>query len=87
MARLKAKTSASMRLADAALTWERDFFDRHVRPEEDRLSMFLYIYLNPYRAGLCAKGDRWPWYYCCAEDWGWFGQMLDAERPIPEWLA
>ena len=32
MARLKAKTSASMRLADPALRWERDFFDRHVRP-------------------------------------------------------
>ncbi len=87
LARLKAKTSPVLAAFTSALMWERDFFDRHIRAEEDRLSLFLYIFLNPYRAGLCARTDRWPWYFCREEDWVWFAPLLDQDRPVPEWLA
>ncbi len=88
--RLKSKTHASLRAvaanSAASLAWERDFYDHHVRPDEDRLAPFLYIFLKPYRADLCATGDRWPGYYCCDEDWSWFKGELNTERPYPEWL-
>lgn len=88
--RLKSKTKSPLRAVAAhsatSLAWERDFYDHHVRPDEDRLALFLYIFLNPYRADLCATGDRWPWYYCCDEDWLWFKEELNTERPYPEWL-
>jgi REP element-mobilizing transposase RayT len=87
VARLKAKTRAALAVADAALEWERDFFDRHIRPDEDRLSLFLYLYLKPYRANLCAQDRQWPYFYCRSEDWIWFKDMLDFDRPVPEWLA
>ena len=55
-------------------------------PHEDRLALFLYIFLNPYRARLCAPGERWPGYFCREEDWSWFNGELNSERPYPEWL-
>jgi REP element-mobilizing transposase RayT len=88
--RLKSKTKSSLSAvaanSAASLDWERDFYDHHVRPDEDRLALFLYIFLNPYRAGLCATGDAWPWYYCRDDDWSWFSDLLAENRPYPEWL-
>jgi REP element-mobilizing transposase RayT len=84
--RLKSKTKSSLRGIPASLAWERDFYDHHVRPDEDRLPIFRYILLNPHRAGLCAREDRWPWYFCREEDCAWFKDQLDVERPYPEWL-
>lgn len=82
--RLKSKTAANLRLS--GLTWERDVFDRQLRPDDDRLAVFLYIYLNPYRAKLCRPDERWPWYYCRSEDWDWFQNYLDCDLPPPAWL-
>lgn len=82
--RLKAKTSASLRAK--GLSWERGFFDRQLRPDDNRMSLFLYIYLNPYRAGLMERSGQWPHYYCREEEWLWFRDMLDADLPHPEWL-
>jgi hypothetical protein len=88
--RLKSKTKSSLRAVAAhsatSLAWERDFYDHHVRPDEDRLAIFHYIFLNPHRAGLSATGDRWPWYFCREADWSWFKGELNTERPYPEWL-
>jgi putative transposase len=86
VARLKSKTKPALMALDRTLDCERDFFDRHIRPEDERLSLFLYVFLNPYRAGLCSRTDRWPWYFCREEDWAWFAPLLDQDRPVPEWL-
>lgn len=86
IARLKSKTKAALSACSPSLVWERGFFDHHVRPEDERLALFLYIFLNPHRAGLCSKDGIWPWYYCCEEDWAWFKGLLDTDRPQPEWL-
>ncbi len=84
VARLKARTAAFLKAA--GLGWERNFYDHRVRPDEESLSLFLYIYLNPYRAGFCSRVDRWPWFYCSVPDWRWFRNCLQEERPPPEWL-
>jgi REP element-mobilizing transposase RayT len=82
--RLKAKTASELRQAD--LQWERGFFDHQIRPNDDDLALFLYVFLNPYRAGLCGRGERWLWYFCHPDDWTWFQANLEADRPLPEWL-
>lgn len=85
VSRLKAKTSAALR--EKGYTWERDFFDHRLRGGDDVLDVFLYIYLNPYRAGLCARSEAWPWFHCHPDDWVWFRDYLNEDRPPPEWLA
>jgi len=87
VARLKAKTKPVLQTANEELKWERDFFDRLLRPEEDRIAIFLYLFLNPYRAGLCQRNDHWPSYQCRNEDWEWFQNYLETDLPCPEWLA
>jgi putative transposase len=83
--RLKAKTSPALRGKD--LKWEHDFFDRKLRSDEPLLPIFLYIYLNPYRAELCKTAEKWVDYRCCEDDWGWFRPLLDQDSPPPEWLT
>jgi REP element-mobilizing transposase RayT len=75
-------------LRKSGLRWQQAYFDHRMRSEEDRLPVFLYIFLNPYRDGLLPQIERWPGYYCCAEDWAWFGALTsDGSVPVPEWLA
>jgi REP element-mobilizing transposase RayT len=85
VSRLKAKTSAGLRAV--GIGWERGFFDHRLRAGDDMLDVFLYIFLNPYRAGLCARTESWPWFHCHPDDWKWFRAYLNADRPPPEWLA
>lgn len=51
------------------LRWQPSFYDHRLRSEDELLPTFLYIFLNPYRAHLCATVEKWPWYFCAPEDW------------------
>lgn len=82
--RLKAKTAAALNLATCE--WERDFFDRRLRPGDERLGVLLYLYLNPYRASLIARSEAWPHLFCCAEDWERLQHHLADDLPPLEWL-
>jgi len=73
-------------LRRAGLRWQRAYFDHRLRPEEDPLPVFLYIFLNPYRANLVQSNQTWPGYFCAEDDWCWFGGLTDASCPLPEWL-
>lgn len=73
-------------LRTAELRWQRACFDHRLRPDEDRLPVFLYIFLNPYRANLLQSPAPWPAYYCTPEDWSWFEPLTNATCPYPEWL-
>ncbi len=66
--------------------WERSFFDRQVREHDNILSLFLYIFLNPYRSKLIEHSKKWPYYHCCQEDWDWFSEFTNEDQPFPEWL-
>jgi len=83
--RLKAKTSPVLRTKN--LIWERNFSDHKLRPDEPLLPVFLYIYLNPYRAELCKPTEPWIDYRCCEDDWNWFRSLLNQDLPVPTWLA
>jgi REP element-mobilizing transposase RayT len=68
------------------LRWQHAYYDHRMRPEEDLLPVFLYIFLNPYRADLAQPRQTWPGYFCSEEDWRWFGELTGASCPFPEWL-
>ena len=66
--------------------WQQSFYDHCLHPDEDRLPVFLYMFLNPYRKKLIPVDRQWPGYYCAAEDWSWFGQLTKESCPEPAWL-
>ncbi|MBI4624983.1 MAG: transposase [Verrucomicrobia bacterium] len=68
------------------LSWQDGYHDHRMRPDEDRLPVFMYIFLNPYRGGLIAAAEKWPGYFCAVEDWDWFGPLTNSDVPFPEWL-
>ena len=93
---INADLSAAVRLFKGRLTpalrargiaWQPAFFDHRMRTDEDRLPVFRYIFLNPYRANLIKSDDRWPGSHCASADWEWFSSLTDNECPFPEWLA
>ena len=73
-------------LSGEGLRWQHAYFDHRVRSAEDLLPIFLYIFLNLYRAGLVPSPQTWPGYFCSEEDWRWFGELTNASCPHPEWL-
>jgi len=80
------KGRASPILRAANLSWQRGYFDHRLREDEDRLPIFLYIYLNPYRADLLKRDQQWPGFYCAPRDWAWFSLLTEEECPLPAWL-
>lgn len=74
-------------LRAAGLRWQSAYFDHRMRPEEDRLPVFRYIFLNPYRANLVAPTEKWPGCFCCPLDWAWFAPLTSDNCPFPEWLS
>jgi putative transposase len=74
-------------LRAARLGWQHACFDHRLRPNEDRLPVFLYTFLNAYRAGLISSHQVWPGYFCSTDDWTWFEPLTNAACPFPEWLT
>lgn len=81
---LKGRVSPALRIR--GLKWQEGFYEHRLRESEHVLPVFLYIYLNPYRAGLLSTEQTWSGYYCMPEDWKWFGEMTRDAVPQPEWL-
>ena len=80
----KGRTSVSLRRHQ--LKWERGYYDHRLRCDEDVWPVLLYVFLNPYRANLLPVSEPWSGYYCCPEDWEWFGPRTNQACPFPEWL-
>lgn len=70
-----------------AAHWQPSFYDHRLRDDDDRLPVFLYIFLNPYRAELLPVDQTWPGYCCAESDWAWFGQLTRESCPEPAWLG
>jgi len=73
-------------LRHRSLHWQDGFHEHRLRSDEDRLPVFLYLFLNPYRAGMITVSEAWPGYYCSPEDWKWFEPLTRSSVPFPEWL-
>jgi len=48
-------------LGHADFAWQRSYWDRHAREEEDVPAMVEYVLDNPVREGLCERWEDWPW--------------------------
>ena len=87
VARLKAKTRSSLAsIEGGSVRWQGNYFEHRLRPDERIEDVLRYIYLNPYRAGMVARMERYPWSWLHPEEAAWFTAQLDDERPYPEWL-
>jgi REP element-mobilizing transposase RayT len=42
-------------------TWQRSYWDRHVRGSEDLRQLVEYILDNPVRGGLSGRAEDWPY--------------------------
>ena len=85
IARLKSKSN--IHLKTQKLRWQKGYFEHTMRVHEDRMPVFLYIFLNPYKADLIPANGIWPWFICGIEDRVWFSDYLDKGLPEPAWLA
>ena len=60
--RLKSEVTRRARgLGHARFAWERSYWDRHARREEDVPGMVQYVLDNPVRKELCQRWEDWPW--------------------------
>jgi len=41
--------------------WQKDYFDRFLRSNENYREKWWYVLLNPVRKGLCRVPEEWPW--------------------------
>lgn len=68
--------------------WLRDFFEHRLRTEEALEDYALYIFLNPYRAGLVGANKTWPWWWAPEPQLFRFSENLNPDgTPPQEWLG
>ncbi len=85
VARLKTQTRDALR--GEALAWQRDFFEHRLRPEEAIEAYGLYVFLNPYRAGLVDTDGQWRHWMCPHPESFRFIAMLNPDGTPPgEWI-
>lgn len=71
----------------AAWRWQDDCFEHRLRPRESAASYAFYIFMNPYRAGLCDLSSWWDGWLCpSAGHLEFLGTLGDG--PVPaQWLT
>jgi len=86
LAKLKSQTNETLTAIDHA--WQRDFYEHRLRPNEDPEDYALYIFLNPYRAGLSPPAVCWPWWWTAVPEALRFPVLLDSTgAPPAEWIV
>ncbi len=83
----KMKALSKPTLSASDMEWQRDFWEHRLRPDEAANPYALYIFMNPYRAGLIGRTQTWPyWYHNPSVDFD-FLHMLDGGLYPPEvWM-
>jgi REP element-mobilizing transposase RayT len=68
--------------------WQYDGFEHRVRSFESIEDYAFYIFMNPYRAGLCPLTASWPWWICPEPRQIHFMTALELNQGVPlEWLG
>jgi REP element-mobilizing transposase RayT len=84
VARAKAKTKSS--LEAEGLSWQTNFYEHRLRPDDSAADVIRYLFLNPFRAGITPQGQRYRWFWLGAPEVEWFEPATDLGRPFPAWL-
>jgi REP element-mobilizing transposase RayT len=67
--------------------WQESAFERRLRPEESTDDYGLYVFMNPYRAGLVSLRESWPWWVCTEPSrFAFLDAVGSTGIPRPEWL-
>jgi putative transposase len=67
--------------------WQSDGFEHQVRSHESTEDYGFYIFMNPYRAGLCRLATPWPWWICPDSSIFRFLDAWQAGEAVPAaWL-
>jgi len=67
--------------------WQRDFWEHRIRPDEEFEAYGLYLFLNPYRAGLINADQSWSGWICPEPAQFRFSNALhEGGIPPKEWL-
>jgi REP element-mobilizing transposase RayT len=75
-------------MGQAPWRWQHDGFEHRLRRSESIDDYGFYIFMNPYRAGLCPLTDPWPWWLCPEPSVFRFLTALDRKQAVPAaWLG
>lgn len=71
----------------ATWRWQDDGFEHRLRERESIEDYGFYIFMNPYRAGICGSDLNWPWWVCPNPERLAFLSKLESNHPVPSaWL-
>ena len=86
--RVVAKWKARVRPVLGGDSWQANYFEHRLRPEESAERYAWYIFMNPYRAGLVTSDEVWRgWWPEPAVAWELLAAARPGPCPQPEWLA
>ena len=84
VARFKTQTR---RMLPAGASWQRNFFEHRLRPDESANEYAQYIFLNPYRRKRLALQEHWPfWILGTGADFDFLHQLDAGGCPPLMWL-
>ncbi len=79
--------SAVRRAVNFTAEWQRDLWERRLRPAEPAEDYALYIFMNPYRARLVPASETWSSGWLPDPELFRFTGALDSDgTPPSEWL-
>lgn len=68
-------------------SWQRNYFEHRLRPDETVGGYALYLFLNPYRARLIRHDEEWPgWIKGADFDFDFLHLLVDGIYPPSEWI-
>lgn len=83
-ARLKSKTRLA--LLAHRVSWQPNFYEHRLRPDDAVEDVLRYIFLNPYRDALSKSDKPYRWFWLGVEEETWFKPETDDGCAFPEWL-
>lgn len=85
ISRLKTRTRSALHLH--ALRWQIGYHDHRLRPDDARLPICYYVFMNPVRAGFTSTGTEWPYQWWRPEVWSWFKPYAREAHSVPAWTS
>jgi putative transposase len=71
----------------ASWQWQEDGFEHELRQNESIEDYALYVFMNPYRAGLIELSQKWDYWFCPDPKRFLFLSLFSAVEPVPAaWL-
>ena len=73
-------------MRERQLSWQKNYFEHRLRPEEESEPYLRYMMSNPYRADLLRQEEQWPYWAVTSRQAKWFIEKYPKQRPEVEWL-